>query len=362
MRGRLRALDARRVVFVVPGSLETPTGGYVYDRRLIEALERRGWSVTVVCLAGNYPLASPAERASAAEIFDAIETGARIIVDGLALGALPQVVREQKDRLRLVALVHHPLGMETGLEAAVTAALLDSEAEALRGVAAIVTTSGTTRDALSECFAIASERVVVARPGLDEPAGTPDRATPRPNGTVTLLAVGSVIARKGYDILVGALERLEILPWRCLIIGSLDHDPSCAAALRAQIAAAGLDARVTLAGAMSAADVRARYAAADLFVQPSRLEGFGMAALEAQAYGLPVVATRAGALPEALGLGAWFVPVDDVEALAEALGKLIANEAQRRAWSQKATKAAAGAPGWDDTAAIVEGVLLDLAA
>src|SRR5881628_2598361 len=103
------------LVLVVPGSLQTLTGGYGYDRRMVEGLRSRGWSVVVHELDDGFPLPSPAEKQRAAQVFAAIPDGATVLVDGLALGALPEAIEDESSRLRLVALIHHPLAAETGL-------------------------------------------------------------------------------------------------------------------------------------------------------------------------------------------------------------------------------------------------------
>src|SRR6185503_6093571 len=121
---------------------------------------------------------------------------------------------------------------------------------------------------------------------------------------VVLLAVGSVVPRKGYDVLVAALATLADLPWRLTIVGDCTRDAAAAGGLRQAITGARLDDRVILAGAVPPAQLAAHYGAADVFVLPSRHEGYGMAFAEAIAHGLPVVGTTAGAIPETVPAGA----------------------------------------------------------
>ena len=121
---------------------------------------------------------------------------------------------------------------------------------------------------------------------------------------VNLLAVGSIVPRKGYDLLIAALGQIPDLPWRLVIAADPGRSPATAQALEAQIAIA---ATGRSRGACRRRVGRAAgelYASADLFVLPSRYEGYGMAYTEAIAHGLPVVGTTAGAIPEAVPSGA----------------------------------------------------------
>jgi glycosyltransferase involved in cell wall biosynthesis len=269
-------------------------------------------------------------------------------VDGLAFGALPEIAETEAGRLRLVALVHHPLAEETGLSAATSDALFHSERRALAMTRGIIATSSTTAQRLIERYGETPGRLAVARPGSD-PASPPPAAAPGQGHTINLLSVGTLTPRKGHDLLIEALARLADLPWICRIIGSPDRAPATAADLRARIARHGLQSRIILAG--ETADLSSAYDTADIFVLASRHEGYGMVFAEAMQHGLPVIATTAGAIPEAVPPGAGIlVPPDDVAALAGALAQLIRDPALRVRYASGARIAALALPSWADTA------------
>src|SRR5262249_49587458 len=156
-------------------------------------------------------------------------------------------------------------------------------------------------------YEVPAPRVTVVPPGTDRA-----NAAVRPNNeTVALLAVGSVVPRKGYDVLAAALRRLKDLSWRLVIAGDLTRSPETAQRLQDDIARLDLSDRIVLLGAVTPERLGALYASADLFVLPSRFEGYGMAFSEAIAHGVPVVATTAGALSETVPAGAGIlVPPD----------------------------------------------------
>jgi glycosyltransferase involved in cell wall biosynthesis len=160
-------------------------------------------------------------------------------------------------------------------------------------------------------------------------------------------------------VLVAALAKLEHLPWRLVIAGDCERIPETFRRLVADIASLGLSDRITLAGTVAVARLASLYASADLFVLPSRFEGYGMAYAEAIAHGVPIIGTTAGAIPETVpGNAGVLVPPDDIETLAATLQRLIENPAERE-------RLAAGArattfPLWSGQAALFARVLASL--
>jgi glycosyltransferase involved in cell wall biosynthesis len=340
--------DTRPIVhFAIPGELATPTGGYGYARRLIAGLPDVGWTVEVVGLPGGFP--DPSEQALAASraILDRIPDDAVVLVDGLAFGAMPDLAHALARRLRLVALVHHPLADETGLDEGARGLFERSEAAALGTARAVICTSHTTARRLIEGFGVAPSRLRVAPPGTDR------RARARGSGEIpTILCVGSLIERKGHDVLIRALHLVAGLPWTARFVGAEDRDSGWAASLRGLVRGLGLADRIVFAGAI--ADPRIEFVQADIFALASRYEGYGMVFAEALAHGLPIVGCRAGAVPEVVPEEAgMLVPPDDPEALAAALSLLLTDRDLRRSKADAAWQAGQTLPDWRETARLV---------
>jgi len=345
-----------RLAFAVPGDLTTPTGGYRYDGRIIQELDRLGWRVDVLDLGAGFPFPSANQRTNALVMLSAVPFGCPIVVDGLAFGALPEV-GALRSRTPLVALVHQPLALESSLDATQADAFRESERAALAAATRVVVTSESTARTIIADYEVPSGRVCVVRPGND-PVPSAFGST---DGVVRLVSIGSIVPGKGYDVLVAALASIVELPWRLTIAGDRTRNPAAVARLDSDIAAYGLGDRVTVHGAVPPERVMELYLASDLFVLASRFEGYGMALAEAIAHGLPVVSTMAGAIPDTVPAGAGLlVPPDDVAALAEALRRLIGDRAERQRLAAHARAAAAQLPTWQESARLFAGAIESL--
>lgn len=332
------------VYFVFPGDLDTPSGGYHYDRRLIGELRAAGLAVEAVPLPAGFPFPDQAARRLTRQALAALPDQAVVIVDGLAFGALAAEVETEAQRLRFIALCHHPLALESGLDSAQQRNFTISEQRAMQCARAVIVTSSHTRQVLINQFTVRAERIVVALPGTKRVTFAPCDGDP-----LRLLTVASLIPRKGHDVLIDALARLNNLPWEARFVGSDEFDPDWAAALRRQVNRQLLTDRICFAGPLQ--DLQAEYQSADLFVLPSRFEGYGMVFAEALAAGLPIIAAEAGAVPEVVPPAAGIlVASDDRDALTAALQRLLTDQRQRRQLQLGARKAAATLPTWADSA------------
>ena len=308
-------VGVRRLTLIVPGDPDQPTGGYRYDARVAEELRGLGIGVDVMGLAGCFP--DPDEQARAA-----LDTTLRdlpddhvVVIDGLALGGLPEIAHRHAERLSLIALVHHPLADETGTAPELRRRLLAAETRALAACRRIVTTSAFTARRLAE-LGVNHDHVRVVPPGVDPaaPGGSSDSAVQR------LLCVGSLVPRKGQDLLVEALAGMKALSWQLELVGDPDRNPEFAEMLRAMIDRRGLAARVDIRGVQDQDTLDATYRNADLLVVPSHYEGYGMVITEALARALPMITTTGGALIDTVPPGAALqVPPGETDALAGAL-------------------------------------------
>ncbi len=345
--------------FIVPGPLGQRTGGYRYDARIVLELRDIGWRVSVHGLEGSFPDGDDRARSSLADTLGSLPDLARVMIDGLAMGGLPEPVVAHGDRLRILGLVHHPLADETGLTHADRRAYQSSERAALTRCVGVIATSAFTARRLAR-YGVPEARVRAVRPGTD-PAN-PARG-PQPGRPPTLLCVGSVTPRKGQDVLVKALTQVRDLAWSCVCAGSLERQPEYAARVRALAERAGLSDRIRFTGECDDSALNDLYDGSTIFVLPSHFEGYGMALTEALARGLPIVSTTGGAIPETVPAdAAILVEPGDVEAIAQSLRSLLSEVADSGAESAEisrgesrltrmasaALRAASGLPSWSD--------------
>lgn len=340
---------------LVPGDLQSLTGGYGYDRQMVQGLQGLGWSVQVLSLQASFPWPDSMARQHAADVMAAIPDGALVLADGLAFGAMPDLLEPHATRLHWVALVHHPLALETGLSQAQARLLADSERRALGLARSVVVTSAATARALQP-LGVEPARVRVVIPGTaPAPLAT---GSIKPSDGLSLLCVATVTPRKGHLVLIEALAGLQDRVWTLHCIGSTTRDKAASQALRDAVQAHGLQSRVVLHGEVSAADLARQYALADVFVLPSFHEGYGMALAEALARGLPVVSSQAGAIADTVPADAGvLLPPGDVQAWREAMARLLDEPAWRHQLAQGARRARLQLPDWPEAVAQLSAVL-----
>jgi glycosyltransferase involved in cell wall biosynthesis len=337
----------KSAVLVVPGSLDSRTGGYIYDRRIVEGLRARGWAVAVEQLDASFPRPTTHAVADADAVFARLPNGAVTLVDGLACGAIPEIVERHRSRLRIVALVHLPLAADLGSDDDTATRFAAAERRALAAAALVIVTGRATLQLLAG-YELPSSRVVVVEPGTD-PAPLARGSSGSP---LQLLSVATLNPGKGHAHLLTALAAVPSRDWYLTCAGSLTRHPPTVERMRAMVRDLRLDNHVSLAGDLEAAALEKCYDRSDLFVLATLRETYGMAVAEALAHGLPVVSTRTGAIPELLADAAGLlVPAGDVRAMIDALSRVVGDADFRARLAAGARRVRLTLPRWDQTIA-----------
>ena len=333
------------IALLVPGPLDTLSGGYNYDRRIADGLRALGHEAHILELAGRHPLPDAAAEEAARATLASVPETVRIVVDGLGLPAFAPLA-EELQRRRAVALIHHPTALEKGFAPEDRDALKARECALYPRMARLIATSPLTAERLREEFGADPARIGVVEPGTD-PA---PRAVGSGGPGVAVLSVGALTPRKGHDVLMRALAGLPDLEWSLTIVGPA-RDTVHAHGLSALAEELGIAQRVTLAGAVDAATLDSLYHHADVFALATWWEGYGMAAAEALARGLPLAITAGGAIAELVPMEACICsPPGDVVSLTKALRRLLFDHTLRAEMAEAAWAAGQHLPRWEDRA------------
>jgi glycosyltransferase involved in cell wall biosynthesis len=344
------------LIFVVPGRLETRTGGYEYDRRIIDGLRARGWSIQVRELDDSFPQATAAAFAQAEQVLSTIEDGTLVVVDGLAFGAMPAQIEHHASRLSFVPIVHALLASEVGIDASTAGRYEISERKALAWASRIVAAGRALIEPLAR-YGVAHDRIAVVEPGTDR---VPVARGSRDSDVLHLVTVATLNPGKGHDVLFRALATLTGHRWRLTCAGSSTRDSRTAARLRSMLMELRLGDRVALAGELDAAAMVALYDRADVFVLPTLSETHPLSVVEALARGLPVVSTTTGAIPDLVcgsDTAGLLVEPGDADGLAAALAQVLGDARCRQRLADGARRVRERLPTWDDAATKMEAAL-----
>ena len=338
--------------FAIPGNIQTRTGGYIYERRMLESLNALGQPTRHIELMTSWPHPTPEAENDLVEKLAALPKDMPLILDGLVFGAMDTAVLAAQNR-PVVAMLHHPLGLEAGLAPDRAAELLEREAANLRHAAHVVVPSPHTRDILVRDFGVPAASISIALPGFDRPTL---RAIPKACPPL-ILSVGIICQRKGHDILLDALAQVAHLDWQAVIVGMV-HEADVQDRLLHQRARLGLEGRVRFTGVIPPEDLDQLYQQASIFALATRYEGYGMVLSEAQLYGLPVLSCAVGAVPQTVPPSSGIlVPPDNAVAFAKSLATLLQDEALRQSYGAQSALIGARLPQWEDAARIMQRAL-----
>jgi glycosyltransferase involved in cell wall biosynthesis len=344
---------------VLPDGIDDParpSGGNIYDRRVCRGLAAQGWVVHEHSVPGFWTRPGADSFAALSGAVERIPDDAVVLLDGLIASTAPEVLVPQARRLRLVVLVHMPLGHRP--RASDEHDTRTRERAVLRAAAAVVTTSAWCRRRLIELYELPADRLHIVEPAVD-PA---DLAAGSADGGA-LLCVAAVAFDKGHDVLLDALATVPDHSWHCACVGSLDREPAFARSIRRHAMNGGLHNRVDFPGPRTGFDLDRSYATADLLVLPSRAETYGMVITEALAHGLPVVASEVGGVTEALGHAddgtrpGLLVSPDDAPALGAAIRAWLEDAGLRRRLRRAARERRASLAGWSSTTTAIADVI-----
>ncbi|WKJ92347.1 glycosyltransferase family 4 protein [Methylomonas montana] len=351
-----------RIGLLIYGDMETVSGGYLYNRKLVSYLQSQGEQVTIISL--------PPRNVW------------RHLADNFRNDCLQQIAAAEIDILIQDAMVHpsvfllnRRLGRQLAIPIVALAHLLTSfdhhpcysawfyraiERYYLKSVTGVIANSQTTLAQVCELMDGGLPAHCVAVPAGDnfQDAGVDFNAIQQralAPGSLRILVVGNLIRRKGLHVLIWALSQLPVEDFRVTVAGRLDMEPGYVEHIRALVSALRLQAQVVLIGPVQGQALADLYRQHHLMVLPSAYESYGIVYLEAQQFGLPVIGTTAGAAKEIIDhdRNGYLIAPEDHRALADLLRKLNQNRELLMQLSRNALIAFTSQPSWDQSCEII---------
>ena len=353
---------------IIYGNPATLTGGYIYDRILVEHIRQRGHRVEIISLPHRSYASHLLENFSGRLIRETADRRFDLLLqDELCHPSLCLFNRRlrEKSQYTMVAIVHQVLcrqprnTMQNFIYEIIEKAYLNS-------VDAFIFNSRTTRCSVEKLIA-GRRPAVVACPAGDRLGGAspPDRIKARATapGPLRLIFVGNVLPNKGLLPLIRGLLQLPPDSWHLTVAGSLEMDRGYSNKVQKTIAARNIKNQVALEGAVDGPDLASLLDRSHVFIMPYSHESFGMAHLEAMGHGLPVIGSSSGAVKEFVRPDQNGFLIDPGEA-ASALNCLTRLHNDRQLlikMSLAALQTFQDRPGWNDTMDAVYRFLSNLA-
>jgi glycosyltransferase involved in cell wall biosynthesis len=331
------------VHFIIPGNLNSLTGGYLYNMQIITGLRQRGHMVETPGTSWSWKDTDLFETSCRA-CFKGLPKGATVIIDSLALASLQRVIQEFAGKLIFIGLIHLPVSYD--IRSGVHGTLAEDELKSFHQMDLVIVTGKFTAELLGNA-GLDNKKIRLAEPGTEH---FPRKKAYRPVPS-NLICIANYSAVKAQDILVRALAGLRDRDWTAHLYGDTDHDKEYTAVLTSLIRDLKLEQRIRMHGIVERNQVSTVLLDADLFVMPSLFESYGMAITEALAHGIPVVSTSAGNIPYTIpdGMGVLTEPSNE-ESLSTALRMLFDDPVQYSGLCSAAAQYYLHARSWDEAA------------
>jgi glycosyltransferase involved in cell wall biosynthesis len=365
-----------RIGLVIYGSLDTVSGGYLYDRMLVDYLQRHGEQLVIITMPWrNYPR-HLTDNLSLTLFRRLSQMGVDILLEDelnhpslLWINQRLRAGRTSHNQLAqppaIISIVHHLRTSEVHpawqqrFYRWVERLYLDS-------VDGFILNSQTTRRSV-EALTSKAQPNIVALPPTDQfqPEIQPDEivARAKQNGPLRLIFVGNLIPRKGLHTLLAAMQGTPEDSATLTAVGGVMGDSSYKRAVQQQAAKNGLQDRVRLLGYQSQAELAAHLRAHQVLVVPSSYEGFGIVYLEGMGFGLPAIGTTNGGAAEIIthALDGFLVAPDEPLSLRSHLLELHADRDRLAAMGLAARRRYQAHPAWEDTGKAILGFLQQIA-
>jgi glycosyltransferase involved in cell wall biosynthesis len=342
--------------FLIPGDINTLTGGYVYDKIIINGLRNLGYGITVHQLGGDFPFPSAENLEHCKRILDSIPNRELVFIDSLAFGPMHMLLKDYQGKNPILPIIHLPLSQNPNYNEESKKLLAEQERRAFDYANSVVAVSWFTKQ-LIVGYGVNPDNVWVITPGVFRVP----RKTEYPGLPENILCVGSFLPGKGQLVLVHALADMQQYAWSLSMYGIPEFDTDYVQSIKKTIDEAGLAKRVLMHKQVSGDELNAAYLRTDLFILPSLFENFSMALNDALIHGIPVITTTAGGIPFSVpkSMGLFISPGSQGE-LKQAIKELLTNSSLYKHLYRSASQYYKTANTWENSIHRFHSLILDV--
>ncbi len=347
-----------KILFIIYGSINQISGGYIYDKIVIDFLKAKGNTVDILELKKIPYLFSPVQVFNHRLMKLFLSRRKKIFYDRIIIDELTHpsvflsVAFKRKNTPPVITLVHL-LKYSEPIFSFLRIIALFIEKILLNCSDLIIVNSLSTAQIVKKTVR-SKIPVQICKPGkntFDEVKNHASRtkADEAFNKPVLLFVTANVIPRKGYDLLILALSKLLDLNWKLKIAGNEAVDKHYKKKIDKLILKSGMSDRVTFTGVLYGRTLARAYHECDIFVYPTRFEAYGISLAEAASFGLPYVAFRCGAIEEVVQKKGLLAGSGDVAGFRRHLRKLISDPEFRRNMADLSLEVSRSLPTWEET-------------
>lgn len=355
------------VGLLIYGTLNTLSGGYLYDRRLVQHLESAGNQVEIISLPWRNYLRHLGDNFSSRLLKLLKDLPIDLLLqDELNHPSLFWLNHRLQDQVNypIIAIVHHLRSSE--MHPALNKGIYRYiERFYLSSVDGFVYNSNATRQTVEKMIRKDSP-AVVAYPGRDHSNSQISKSQisqrARDPGPLRLLFLGNVIPRKALHTLLQAVNLLPKEDWHLQVVGSLQVDPSYVRKVRGYIENKALCDNIKILGKLDTKELKEQMFRSQILVVPSSYEGFGIVYLEGMGYGLPSMASTAGGAGEIIrhGQNGFLVEPGDYASLSRLINELHHDRNRLAKMSQAAHQCYLNHPTWEQSGNQIETFLASM--
>lgn len=335
------------VGFIVYGSLETVSGGHLYDKQVVNYLREKGDDVEVISLPSrNY--SDCLQDNFSAELSNRLVPARYDILlqDELNHPSLFWLNRRLHQYYPIISITHH-LHIHEQHESYKRSFYHWVERAYLNSVDGFIYNSQTTRQSVEKIIGKTRPHII-SSPAGNRFTNQSNTVPKEKSSRLRILFVGNIIPRKGLDTLLTAIAYLDRDCFELHVVGNPEVDPNYMHLIRQLIVAFQLEDNVTITGTIPKEVLMDQYEWADVLVGPSTYEGFGIVYMEAMQFGVPAIASTAGAAKEIITNeeNGFLVNPGDIHAINRILKHLHNDRQLLSRMSQAATHYYAQHPSW----------------